>query len=66
MNAKIKQYMNEISRQYIDPRTGEVNATLLAEDTAIAFGHPEWLDDEGIEVWEVAVALAEKLEGEES
>lgn len=38
---------------------GEVNATRLAENTAHALNHDEWLDDPDHEVWEVAIEFAE-------
>ena len=39
---------------------GEVNATKLAENIAWELNHDEWLDDETHEVWDVAMALANK------
>ena len=31
------------------------NATILAEETAFAMGHDEWLDDPNHELWEIAL-----------
>lgn len=42
---------------------GEVNLTLLAENTAHALGRDEWLDDPDHEVWEVAIEVAEEAGG---
>jgi len=41
----------------IDRRSGEINATLLAENAAHAFDHDEWLDDETHYVWELALEI---------
>jgi len=41
---------------------GEINATQLAEATADEMNHPEWLDDDQHEIWDVAVECAESME----
>ncbi len=40
--------------------SGEVNATLVAENVAWELGHAEWLDDDTHAVWDVALVAAEK------
>lgn len=58
---QLAAYMFHNKWDHIDPATGEVSATTLAEDTAInGFNKPEWLDDETHIVWEVAVDIAER------
>ncbi len=42
-----------------DPVTGEVNFTELAENTAHALDHDEWLDEETHWIWDLAVECGE-------
>lgn len=52
----VKQEMKNLCL-YVDywDACGELNSTSLAEDTAFAVGHPEWLDDPDHWVWDLAV-----------
>ena len=58
-NQEIESYMQDHVADCADPKTGEVNCTFLAEDTAGHFGHDEWLDDPYHTVWAFAVDVAE-------
>lgn len=42
----------------VDPISGEVNMTRLAENTAWEMGHDEWLDDESHWIWDLAEEAA--------
>lgn len=52
---KIRPWMAAHYKEFISPRTGELNCTTLAEACAHALGHDEWLDQEFHEVWEIAL-----------
>jgi hypothetical protein len=39
--------------------TPGITATKLAEDTAIFFNHPEWLDQETHSIWDLAADIVE-------
>ncbi len=58
---EISAFMHNHVRDHIDPLTGEVNCTGLAEATAHALGHDEWLDDPDHKVWEMAVHVANSI-----
>ena len=58
-NQEIEAYMQGHVADCADPKTGEVNCTFLAEDTAHHFEHDEWLDDAYHHVWAAAVDIAE-------
>ena len=56
----VRSWMRVNKRDFADPRTGEINATTLAEAAADAFeqnhvGGP--LDDPDHWIWEVAIAF---------
>jgi len=55
---EIQHYMLNNWRDALDKNTGQVNATKLAEDTAWALGHSEWLDDQDHIVWWYALEVA--------
>ena len=63
MANRIKRHMRNLLLDgcCVDSLTGGANLTELAESTAHALGHDEWLDDECHAVWEHAVTVAEKL-----
>lgn len=47
-----------------DARTGEANATVIAETVAHELGHSEWLDDETHPLWDVAAGVAMEHDGD--
>lgn len=51
---------NDTHGEFVDPRTGEVNLTRLAEECAFVLNHPDWLDDETHPVWDWAIEAAEE------
>ena len=62
-----KQWMRDSiaedrSGLFVDGKTGEVNATKLAEEYAISIGEAGWLDDELHPIWEWALQVAEGYE----
>jgi hypothetical protein len=61
--AKARSYMLIVMDQHRDPKTNEINATSLAEDTASHFsvdyaGGP--LDDETHWIWDLAATISER------
>lgn len=42
----------------------DANLTQLAEDAAISLNHDEWLDDSDHWIWELAIEVFEKVNGE--
>lgn len=63
--SKVRNWMRSHAHEYEDKRTGEVNATELAEAAADEFGHKDvgdWLDDETHWVWDLAADAAEQHE----
>jgi hypothetical protein len=57
----VSRWMGANAIEHIDPRTGELNMTSLAEAAAEAFGQNEPggpLDDETHFIWELAARLA--------
>lgn len=61
MRSEIMEYMTANREDNVDSETCEINATQLAEDTAWALGHAEWLDDETHVVWDIAVEVSQRL-----
>lgn len=62
---EVRTWMKLHAADYVDPKTGEVNATALAEGAASEFGNDEIggpLDDETHWVWEFALKAAEAEE----
>jgi len=57
---KIKNWMRANVEDYRDPATGEINSTGLAEGAADACDAGAELDDETSEIWELALAVAER------
>lgn len=58
----VRSWMRVNKSEHVDPRTGELNATQLAESAAQAFdqnhtGGP--LDDPDHWIWELAIAFVE-------
>jgi len=60
-NDNIEKFMEENYADFIDPKTGELDFTSLAEHCAQELGHDEWLDDETHFVWDAAVEVQGKL-----
>lgn len=58
----VLNYMRTVAAEHVEPHTGEVNSTLLAEDAAYHFEHPEWLDVSEHEVWDLSVDVAQEYE----
>jgi hypothetical protein len=61
--SKVRSYMLTVLNDHTDKKTGEVNATTLAEDAASHFnqnhiGGP--LDDETHWLWDLAAELSER------
>ena len=56
LEQKIRNYMKQNYKNFIDPLTGLVNMTALAEDTAwyMDGDNDEWLDDSNHIVYEIA------------
>ena len=63
IERQIKQHMRATLRagECIDRHTGIADCTKLAEETAHALGHSEWLDDDQHIVWDIAIEVAEDL-----
>jgi hypothetical protein len=57
--ANIKRWMRTHVAEYVDPQTGEVNITKLAEDAAYEASRSEWLDDPNHPIWDWAIEAAE-------
>ena len=53
---KVKRFMLKVVEDHVDPMTGEVCCTTLAEDAIDVLGV------EGADVWDLAVDVAEKYE----
>lgn len=47
-STTIRRTMRSLVSDCVDSNTGEVNRTRLAENTAHALNHDEWLDDSDI------------------
>jgi len=63
LKGKVLSFMREVVAEHIDPLTGEVNMTRLAEDAAWEFeGAEDWLDDPEHWIWEMAAQVAEIYE----
>jgi len=61
----VKAWMKKNVSRYVDPKTGEVNMTTLAEDAAGEFDKKDlggWLDDETHWIWDAAQEVAEAHE----
>jgi hypothetical protein len=63
--AIAKQWMRDSiaedrSGLFVDGKTGEVNATKLAEEYAVSIGETQWLDDELHPIWEWALEVADE------
>lgn len=58
-SKQILQYMIDHVEEFVDPFTDEVNVTTLAEETAVALGHPEWVEDEQHVIWDHAVDVGD-------
>lgn len=56
--AMLRLFLSQRS-EYIDA-CNEINCTKLAEDTAHALDHDEWLDDDTHDVWDCAVEISEE------
>lgn len=63
-DRKIRTYMRSIVSEHVDPRTGEVNLTELAEDTCNDLNL--WVNDEDIpeDLFEVAFEVADDYQKE--
>lgn len=61
MTSIIEQARAEVF-DCVDPLSGFVNYTELAEATAHALHHPEWLDDPEHDVWQIAIEVGDKYE----
>lgn len=55
----ISKYMSSHVGEFVDPFTDEINITAMAEQTAIALGHPDWTDDEQHIIWDLAVDVSD-------
>lgn len=58
----VRSWMRVNRRDFEDPRTGEINATALAEAAAEAFNQKDAggpLDDSDHWIWEVAIEFVE-------
>jgi hypothetical protein len=54
----VLKYFREMAKYHIDPQTGEMSATLLAEDAASYFNAEEGADDyENIYDWAAEYAI---------
>jgi len=64
MLKRIREYMLGEVEEHIDPRTGEVNCTGLAEAT-MWFGFPGWEEDgwDESDFFEVAFEVSQEVEG---
>lgn len=63
--ASVKSWMKKMVTDYVDSKTGEVNATGLAEGAADEFDKKDlggWLDDESHWVWDAAQEVADEYE----
>lgn len=61
----VKAWMRQNVKDFVDPKTGEVNTTELAESAAQQFDKNDlggWLDDETHWVWDISVEVAESFE----
>jgi len=56
-SKSIRAYMMAHFREHVD-ENGEVIEEQLAQDTAKALGHEEWLQDDKHEVWNIAVEIS--------
>jgi hypothetical protein len=60
--ANVKRWMRSHVAEYVDPLTGEVNTTKLAEGAAYEANRSEWLDDSTHPIWDWALEEAERYE----
>jgi hypothetical protein len=60
--ANVKRWMRSHVAEYVDPLTGEVNTTKLAEEAAYEANQSEWLDDSTHPIWDWAIEEAERYE----
>ena len=62
MEAKsIFRWMKKNLEDHRDPRTSEINSTILAEECALELYPGEWLSDTHL-VWDIAVDIADEDE----
>ncbi len=62
LNTKIRRTMRPLVSDCADLSTNEINTTQLAENTAHALNHDEWLDDSDHILWDIAIDIAEAHE----
>lgn len=60
--AHVKSWMRDHVGEYVDMKTGEVNATKLAEEAAYESSRSEWLDDSTHPIWDWALDAAARYE----
>jgi hypothetical protein len=63
--TNVKAWMRLNVTDTVDPITGDVNLTQLAENAAHAFDHDSVLDDETHWIWDAAADIAEETEQEQ-
>jgi hypothetical protein len=61
-STMIRRTMHSLVSGCVDSDTREVNRTQLAENTAHALNHDEWLDDSDHILWDFAIDVAEAYE----
>jgi hypothetical protein len=61
-STTIRRTMRSLVSDCVDSDTNEVNRTQLAENTAHALNHDEWLDDSDHILWDFAIDIAEAHE----
>lgn len=64
--ADVREYMQQVVTDHVDPLTGEVNRTQLAEDAAYEYASHRWLDDPDHMVFEIAADVAEEYENDQA
>lgn len=57
---QVKRWMAQNWQEYVDSRTGEGDATGLAEAAAAEADHMEWLDEDTHWVWDLAASQMDK------
>lgn len=62
MRNEIRKALRSACTENFDSRTGEINFTGLAESAAINLDHPEWLDDDTHEIWDLAIVIGEAFQ----
>lgn len=56
-NQQIRQWMNGRAYCFWNDTSATFEITVMVEDCANDLGHPEWLDDDTHDIWDIAIAV---------